>query len=180
MADTYTPFLNLTKPEIGGDPDTWGQLINDDLDKIDANAAANMPKAGGTFTGPVTVPNVLTISGANQYSGVILSATLNGATYSPRIQTDQNQNMTGFVNGANNAYNLRVYDDGTVATRNNLLVGGQTYAGGNNATVAPDGNVWGPLWGGWLRDYVNSSFAFKGGDTFSGRMYFSKPGWQAD
>jgi hypothetical protein len=55
MPDSYTAFLNLTKPEVGGSPNTWGTKFNANLDKIDAGvkaandlAAAAFPKAGGT------------------------------------------------------------------------------------------------------------------------------------
>ena len=36
MADTFTPNLNLTNPEIGASDDTWGDKINDNNDFIDA------------------------------------------------------------------------------------------------------------------------------------------------
>jgi len=40
MADTFTPILNLTKPEIGSS--AWGPKINANLDKIDVAAALPM------------------------------------------------------------------------------------------------------------------------------------------
>ncbi|MBU9259100.1 hypothetical protein KTD13_01900 [Burkholderia multivorans] len=178
MADTYTPYLNLTKPEIGGDPDTWGQLINDDLDKIDANAAANMPKAGGTFTGPITVPDLLTVKGSGGFAGVVINVkNSDGTTYAPRIQTGSDASggkYTGFVNGANNAYNLQVFDAGQVSIpRGNLQVGSAAYQG--------DGNVVGPIWGGGaLSTWLNNNKVTRAGDTMFGRLYFSQPGWQAD
>ncbi|MBR7915280.1 hypothetical protein KDX16_05435 [Burkholderia vietnamiensis] len=127
-------------------------------------------KAGDTMTGP------LTIAGPGGYSSVILSA--NG--YTPRIQTDGAGKFVGIVNGANTAVNLWVYDSGQVSTRGNLTVGGTTQAGGNNATVANDGNIWGPQWGGWLRAWLDANLAHKSGDTFAGRVNLSGNGWQAD
>lgn len=47
---TDTPTLGLTKPNVGGDADAWGQMINDNFDKIDANAATvNAGIANATF-----------------------------------------------------------------------------------------------------------------------------------
>jgi len=40
MADTFTPSLNLCKPEINQSAQTWGIKLNSDLDLIDAHAAA--------------------------------------------------------------------------------------------------------------------------------------------
>ncbi|WP_176307822.1 hypothetical protein [Burkholderia ambifaria] len=179
MADSYTPNLNLVKPEVGGDPDTWGTLLNSNMDKIDANAALNMPKSGGTFTGPVTISGSsqgpFTISSTGQYCGIVISGTGNGTQYSPRIQTnaDPNVKSIGVVNGANTTYNLIVYDDGRVTIpNNNLTVGSTVYQN--------DGNLSGPVWGGPLSTWLANNKVQKTGDTISGRINFAKQGWQAD
>lgn len=36
MPDLFTPFLSLTKIEVGASRDTWGNKLNDNADKIDA------------------------------------------------------------------------------------------------------------------------------------------------
>ncbi|WP_323118990.1 tail fiber domain-containing protein [Burkholderia alba] len=98
----------------------------------------------------------------------------------PNIQADNTTKSINFANGANNAANMWVFDGGQVSVRSNLTVGGTTYAGGNNATIATDGNVWGPQWGGWLRAWLDAGLAHKVGDTLTGRYIFSGQGRQAD
>lgn len=60
MADTTTTNYGWTKPEIGASEDTWGTKLNANFDAIDTKVkevadggGTAMPKAGGTFTGPV-------------------------------------------------------------------------------------------------------------------------------
>lgn len=62
MADTFTAHYNFTKPQVGGDPDTWGDLLNANFDSIDTAiydaktvADAAVPKAGGTMTGVLAI-----------------------------------------------------------------------------------------------------------------------------
>lgn len=69
MADAYTEFLNLTKPEVGASRDSWGDKWNTNAGKLDAwakgidaavkanTALANaaMPKVGGTFSGDLAI-----------------------------------------------------------------------------------------------------------------------------
>ena len=43
MPDTYTPFLNLTLPEIGASRDTWGAKINANLATLDLVGGVSMP-----------------------------------------------------------------------------------------------------------------------------------------
>ncbi|HDR9117324.1 TPA: hypothetical protein QDB15_001068 [Burkholderia vietnamiensis] len=127
-------------------------------------------KAGDTMTG------TLTIAVPGGYSGVVLSA----SGYTPRIQTDGAGKFVGVVNGANTAVNMWVYDGGQVSTRSNLTVGGTTVGGGANATVATDGNVYGPVWGGWLSTYLSNTYVSCSVPRMSDRLIVSRDGWQAD
>lgn len=65
MPDSYTSFLQLTKPEVGASPNTWGTKANSNYDAldtwaggVDALAKAALPKVGGTLTGDLTVKTV--------------------------------------------------------------------------------------------------------------------------
>lgn len=69
MADAYTEFLNLTKPEVGASRDTWGDKYNGNFQALDTWAKATdaavkaaadvagkaLPKAGGDLAGPLKI-----------------------------------------------------------------------------------------------------------------------------
>ena len=56
---TLTPRLHLNKPDILGDEDVWGQLVNANFDTLDAAftemPAGFLPLEGGTMTGALTL-----------------------------------------------------------------------------------------------------------------------------
>tara|TARA_Y100001963_G_scaffold157296_1_gene253186 strand:- start:1663 stop:2784 length:1122 start_codon:yes stop_codon:yes gene_type:complete len=64
MANTFTTNYNLTKPEVGGANDTWGTLINSDLDSLDSNLFSKIDK-----TDQKGVTHSLTFSGNNITTG---------------------------------------------------------------------------------------------------------------
>jgi hypothetical protein len=53
MADTFTANYNLTKPQIGGDANTWGTLLNTNLDTIDTTVKAVSDVANAAIKGIV-------------------------------------------------------------------------------------------------------------------------------
>ena len=69
MADASTNHYALIKPEVGAASNTWGGSLNSNFDTLDTTiwtisgtatsaqtiASAAMPKAGGTFTGAITL-----------------------------------------------------------------------------------------------------------------------------
>lgn len=48
MPSTFTPYLNLEKPGLGEQANTWGTTINSNLDKVDTGVKAN-----NTATAPI-------------------------------------------------------------------------------------------------------------------------------
>jgi len=147
-------------------------------DGVDAKAQSALDtannavqKTGGRVTGP------LTLSSTTNYSRTVWDA--NG--YAPAVQADKASNHIGFVNAANTAYNLYVFDGGQVATRGPLTVGGNTVAGGSNASLVNNGDIWGTAWngGGWLSTYLGGKLNVTGGNV-NGRLSCTLQGWQAD
>lgn len=75
MADSYTGYWALTKPEIGQSRDTWGTKLNADLDAIDTLLQALQP-----------IGAMIDFAGANAPTGWLLcDGTLYTATAYPRL-----------------------------------------------------------------------------------------------
>lgn len=109
MADSFTPNLNLTKPEVGASADTWGAKTNSDWDTVDAIFAAagngtsvglnvgsgKTIKVAGTLeaTGTVTGGVIATLTGTQTLTNKTLTAPtiatiLNGGTLTLPVSTD--------------------------------------------------------------------------------------------
>ena len=53
----------------------------------------------------------------------------------------------------------------------NCIATGEIQAGNGAVRLAADGNVYGTMWGGWLRDYLAATFQPKGNFTPAGQAY---------
>ncbi|BDC37919.1 hypothetical protein PTKU15_12160 [Paraburkholderia terrae] len=75
MADTFTAYYNLTKPEVGGSPDTWGTKINTDMDQLDT--AIHNVQVGSVQVssgGPIMLSGALDIVVNGTDNGTVLTS----------------------------------------------------------------------------------------------------------
>lgn len=130
-----------------------------------ANVTPLDKNVGGQVNGTVT------LYGAGDYGSQLV---FNSNGYAPRIQVQASAAKWMVTNGANTAANLAVTDGGTVTAR------GQLQAGGGTSVVAPDGNLSGSQWGGWLSSFLANNYVNRGGSSMWGRLTLARDGWDAD
>jgi hypothetical protein len=133
MADTFTPHYNFTLPSVGGDPNTWGNLLNANWSSVDSDlyavsqvANAALPLAGGTMTGALSAPTIYSVT--NLVVGPVGAgpATLftPNATMATWNSSTSNWNTAGTIWNAEN-FNPALYAElNTPVTFNGLLVDG--------------------------------------------------------
>ncbi|UEP34887.1 phage tail protein [Burkholderia ambifaria] len=130
-----------------------------------ANVTPLDKNVGGQVNGTVT------LYGASDYGSQLV---FNSNGYAPRIQVQASAAKWMVTNGANTAANLAVSDGGTVTAR------GELQAGGGTSVVAPDGNLSGSQWGGWLSNFLPNNYVNRAGSTMWGRLTLARDGWDAD
>jgi microcystin-dependent protein len=89
MPDTFTPNLNLTKPEIGSSADTWGNKLNADMDILDGTFAS-------TGTGTVVRRNA--VGNADVGPGIDISGPIASSRFISWFSTTSKRWLMGTNN----------------------------------------------------------------------------------
>jgi len=140
MADSFTPNLNLRKPEVGAAFDTWGGVtgLNADMDLLDAVFLAT---GLGTSVGlHVGEGKVLKVDGTGK-----LDAFADGITF--RDNTDPTKALTISVAGITTATTRELSapdHDGVIATTSDVTKRAPrgTVLYGYYGAAAPEGTLW--------------------------------------
>jgi hypothetical protein len=145
MADTFTTHYNLTKPQIGGDPDTWGNLLNGNFDTIDSQlytaSTYALPLTGGTLTSAGSNGQGLTVADTTSYAGIQLKAGNGATTPNKTIRVSGASGNLEIVNSAYSTVIATLSDTGNLAlltgglTTNNLNVNGTPIFNSGSAEV---------------------------------------------
>lgn len=145
MADTYTTNLGLTKPELGGSVDSWGQKLNNNvIDTIDAIFAATGTAVNVRFASANFDDNAKAIFGTGDdlelYHDGNDSYVKDGGTGNLRIIS----NGAGVeINKNTTEYMIRALTDGAVELYHDSSKKIETNSSGVSVTgdIAVSGNV---------------------------------------
>lgn len=166
MADSFTTHYNFTKPSVGGDPNTWGGLLNIDLDQIDAaiwgvseTASGALPLTGGTLTGEllVNLPAVgVAVAVTNTNAGGAILRLIGDGAITPSKHIRATGGVFQVLNDANTLPLFTLTDIGAatipgafgaagVTTTGDVVVGGGLYvnSGVETTTVGGASATWG-------------------------------------
>lgn len=122
-----------------------------------------LPITGGTITGPVGIGTANVLGG----NSIVLGDN----------DTGFKQEGDGILNVyANSALVMRfiaslIESLKPLKVNGNCIATGEIQAGNGAVRLAADGNVYGTMWGGWLRDYLAATFQPKGNFTPAGQAY---------
>lgn len=175
MPDSFTTYLNLTKPQVGGSNDTWGGKLNTDFDTLDALFA-------GTGTGTAVLRDSSNRGTAAGYAVKNSAGNIRGVDYltgtALRWRWAADDTAEGGANAGSDFKVWRYDDAGAVATLNLTItrstgvwsfeqtpkVGANTiwHAGNDGAASGLDADLF---------DGQDSSlFALLAGPTFTGTL----------
>ncbi|MCA2147208.1 hypothetical protein ACXZAQ_02330 [Citrobacter portucalensis] len=140
----------------------WAREYNTQNKPSAADVGA-LPITGGTITGPVGIGTVNGLGG----NSIVLGDS----------DTGFKQEGDGILNVyANSALVMRFISSlieslKPLKVNGNCIATGEIQAGNGAVRLAADGNVYGTMWGGWLRDYLAAAFQPKGSYTPAGQAY---------
>jgi len=128
-----TPFIDFHSSGTGNDYDAR-IIASGGSATVGAGALTYVGSSGHYFTGNVTI----------QPPSSFAIITLKTGTYQPVIRSNAATASIEFVNSANSAVNLTVYDSGTVAARGQLVAPTVSATGGTSqfAGAAVNGTLW--------------------------------------
>ncbi|MEE7572363.1 pyocin knob domain-containing protein [Citrobacter werkmanii] len=142
----------------------WAREYNTQ-NKPGATDVGALPITGGTITGPLGIG----VANGNGLGGnsIVLGDS----------DTGFKQEGDGILNVyANSALVMRFISSlieslKPLKVNGNCIATGELQAGNGAVRLAADGNVYGTMWGGWLRDYLAANFQSKGNFTPAGQAY---------
>ncbi|QET58575.1 phage tail protein [Citrobacter portucalensis] len=160
---TYNSSRNWSRSKYStGGWTPWAREYNTQ-NKPSAVEVGALPITGGTLNGPLGIG---TANGLGGHS-IVLGDSDSGFK----------QEGDGILNVyANSALVMRFISSiveslKPLKVNGNCIATGEIQAGNGSARLATDGNVYGTMWGGWLRDYLNATFQPKGSFTPAGQAY---------